>query len=125
MRIVGLPIPLPFNKKGIQLPGKIPIRWIHLKGMFSFFSKWKLRKVEGTLSFPDPMVNGVIYGWMSAIQAESTGRKNRLTINFLNENWCRGEVILSLGIFFQTLRGWIIPLVREMRGRKPRKGGES
>ena len=124
-RILGLPIPLHFKKKGIQLSGKIPIRWIHLKGMLSFFSKWKLRKVEGTLSFPDPMVNGVLYGWMSAIQSERTDQKNRLTINFLNENWCKGEVILSLRIFFQTLRGWIIPLVREMRGRKPRKGGES
>ena len=124
-RVLGLPIPLHFKKKGVQLPGKIPIRQIRLKGMLSFFSKWKLRKVEGTLSFPDPMVNGILCGWMSAIQAESPDRKNRVTVNFLGENWCRGEMILSLKLFFQYLRSWIIPLVREMRGRKPGKGGES
>ena len=125
MKILGSPIPLPLKKKGIQLFGKLPMRWIYLKGIFSFLSKWKLKKVEGTFSFPDPMVNGVLYGWMSAIHAGSADRKNRVTVNFLGENWSGGEMTLSLKIFFQYLRSWIFPLIREMRGRKVRKGGES
>ena len=125
MRILGLPLPLPLKKKGIQLFGKLPIRWVYLKGMFSFLPKWKLKKVEGTFSFPDPMVNGVLYGWMSAIQAGRADRKNRMTVNFLGDNWCGGEMTLSLKIFFQYLRSWIFPLIRERRGRKVRKGGEA
>ncbi len=125
MKVLGSPIPLPLKKKGIQLLGKLPIRWIYLRGIFSFFPKWKLKKVEGTVSFPDPMVNGVLYGWMSAIQTGRADRKNHVAVNFLGENWCRGEMTLSLKIFFQYSRSWIFPLIREMRGRKARKGGES
>ncbi|MCJ7785878.1 MAG: hypothetical protein MUP41_18255 [Desulfobacterales bacterium] len=125
MKILGSPISLPLKKKGIQLFNKLPIRWIDLKGIFSFLPKWKLKKVEGTFSFPDPMVNGVLYGWMSAIQAGRADRKNRVTVNFLGENGCGGEMTLSLKIFFQYLRSWIFPLIREMRGRKVPKGGES
>jgi len=113
------------KKNGVHLFGKLPVRWIYLKGIFSFLSKWKLKKVEGTFSFPDPMVNGVLYGWMSAIQAGGVDRKNRVTVNFLGENWCEGEMTLSLKIFFQYLRSWIFSLIRERRGRKGRKGGES
>jgi hypothetical protein len=125
MKILGFPIPLPLKKKGIQLFGKLPIRWIYWKGNFSFLPKWKLKKVEGTFSFPDPMVNGVLYGWMSAIHAGRADRKNRVTVNFLGENWFGGEMTLTLKTFFQYLRSWIFPLIREMRGRKVRKGGES
>ena len=123
MRILGLPIPL--RRKRIQLTGKLPMRWIYLKGILSFLSRWKIKKVEGTLSFPDPMVNGVLYGWMSAIQTGRADRKCHATVNFLGENWCRGEVTLSLKILFHHLRSWIFPLIREMRGRKLRKGGKS
>jgi len=125
MKILGSPIPLPSTKKGFRLSGKLSLQWIHLKQMFSFLPKWKLKKVEGTFSFPDPMVNGVLYGWMSAIQAGRADRKNRVTINFLGENGCKGEMTLSLRILFQYLRNWIFPLIREMRGKKARKGGES
>jgi hypothetical protein len=124
-KILGVPISLPLKKKKIQLPSHLPIRWIYLKGIFSILTKWKLKKVEGTLSFPDPMVNGILYGWISAIQTGRADRKINVTVNFLGENWCRGEVTLSLKILFHHLRSWIFPLVREMRGRKPRKGGES
>lgn len=124
-KILGVPIPLPLKKKKIRLPNQLPIRWIYLKGIFSFLTKWKLKKMEGTLSFPDPMVNGILYGWISAIQTGRADRKINVTVNFLGENWCRGEAILSLKILFHHLRSWIFPLIREMRGRKPRKGGES
>ena len=125
MRILRLPIPLPLKKKKIQFPAKLPIRWVYLKGIFSFLTGWKLKRVEGTFSFPDPMVNGVLYGWMSVFQTQKSDRKVRLTVNFLGENWCEGEMTLSLKILFQYLRSWIFPLIREMRGRKVRKGGES
>lgn len=119
--IVGIPIPLPLRMKKTRLPGKFPIRWIYLKGMFSFFTKWKLEKVEGTLSFQDPMVNGILYGWMSALQAGRVNRRINVTVNFLGENWCSGEVTLSPKILFHNFRSWIFPLIREMRGKKPEK----
>ncbi len=123
VKILGVPIPL--KKKRIQLPKKLPVRWIYLKGIFSFLAKWKLKKVEGTLSFPDPMINGMLYGWMSAMETARVDRKIHVTVNFLGENWCRGEVTLSLKILFHHLRSWIFLLIREMRGKKPQKGGES
>jgi hypothetical protein len=122
-KILGLPIPLPLRKKRVSLRGKLSIRWVDLKGVLSLLPKWKLKKVEGTFSFPDPMVNGVLYGWMSAIQGEKADRKNYPTVSFLGENWCRGEMTLSLKIFVRYLRSFVFPLILERRGRKPRKGG--
>jgi hypothetical protein len=124
-KIFGLPIPLPLKKKKGQPPSQLPIRWIYLKGIFSFLTKWKVKKVEGTLSFPDPMINGILYGWISAIQTGRANQKAHVTVNFLGENGCRGEVTLSLKILFHHLRSWVFPLSREMRGKRPRKGGES
>jgi hypothetical protein len=124
-KILGLPIPLSFKKKKIQFPSQLPIRWVYMKGIFSFLAKWKVKKVEGTLSLPDPMVNGVLYGWMSAIHTVRADHKVHVTVNFLGENGCQGEVTLSLRILFHHLRSWILPLIREMRGKKSRKGGES
>jgi len=125
MRILRLPIPLPLKKKKIQFPVKLPIRGIYLKGIFSFLRGWKLKKVEGTLSFPDPMVNGVLYGWMSAFQTQKASGRIHLTVNFLGENWCRGQATLSLKALFHHIRSWIFPLIREMKERKPQKGGVS
>ena len=125
MRILGLPIPLLLKKKRIRSPVKLPVQWIYLKGIFSFLTGWKLKKLEGTFSFPDPMVNGVLYGWMSAFGTQKATGKIHLTVNFLGENWCRGQATLSLKAFFHHIRSWIFPLIREMRGRKPRKGGVS
>jgi hypothetical protein len=124
-KIFGRSIPLPLKKKKIPIPRRIPIRWIYLRGLFSFFTKWKIKKVEGSFSFPDPMINGVLYGWMSAIQTERADRKVHVSINFLGENWCRGEVTLSLKMLFHHLIGWVFPLIREMRRKNLRKGGES
>ena len=123
-KILGLPVPLPLKNKGIQLPSRVPIRWIYVKGIFSFLTKWKVKKVEGTLSFPDPMLNGILYGWMSAAQTERAERKIYITVNFVGENWCRGEFTVSLRILFHHFRSWIYPLIREMRVRGAQKGGE-
>lgn len=124
-KILGLSIPLSLKRKKIQFPSQLPIRWVYMKGIFSFLAKWKVKKVEGTLSLPDPMVNGVLYGWMSAIHTMRADHKVHVTVNFLGENGCKGEVTLSLRILLHHLRSWILPLIREMRGKKSRKGGES
>jgi hypothetical protein len=124
-KILGISIPVPLKKRRIPIFRKPPIQWIYLKGVFSFITKWKIKKMEGSISFPDPMINGVLYGWMSAIQTERKSPNIYVRVNFLGENWCRGEVTLSLKILFHHLRMWIFPLIREMRRKNPRKEGES
>jgi hypothetical protein len=113
-KILGFPIPFGFKKKKTHFP----IRWVYLKEGFSFLSKWKLKKVEGTFSFSDPMVNGLLYGWMSAIQTGKACRKINVTINFLGENRCSGEAILSLKSFFQHLKRWVFLFLQERRGKR-------
>ena len=119
-KIVGLPIPSRFKQKGTRFP----IKWGYLKGALSFLTKWKLKKVEGTFSFPDPMINGLLYGWISAIETGKADRKINVTINFLGENWCSGEAMISPKIMLHHLKGWMLPLLKEMRGRRSRRGGE-
>jgi hypothetical protein len=119
MKILGFPKSLGSKQENIHFP----VRWVYLKGTLSFLKEWKLKKLEGTLSFPDPMVNGLLYGLTSAIDAGKTDRKIDVTINFLGENWCRGEVIISLKMLFHHLRRWIVPFIKEMRVRRPLRGG--
>ncbi len=122
-RVLGFPIHFRLKKKEIQLLVRLPVREVYLKGILSFLAGWKLKKVEGTLSFSDPMVNGVLYGWMSAFQTEKPGRKVRLTVNFSGENWCRGQATLSLSVLLYHIKSWILPFICEMRRRKSRQGG--
>jgi len=61
-------IPIPY-RSGAKRDKKTPfpqIGWIDLKEALSFLREWKLQRVEGTLSFQDPMVNGIRYGGLSA-----------------------------------------------------------
>jgi hypothetical protein len=113
-KILGFPIPFGFKKKKTHFP----IRWVYLKEGFPFLSKWKFKKVEGTFSFPDPMVNGLLYGWMSAIQTGKACRKINVTINFLEENRCSGEAIISMRTFLQHLRKWVFLFLQERRGKR-------
>jgi hypothetical protein len=117
-KILGCPIPIPLKKRKIQLPSQPPIRWVYLKGIFSFLTKWRLNKVEVALSFPDPMVNGILYGWASAIETRKANRRIHVAVNFLGENWCRGEVAVSVKTLFHYFRSWIFLLIREIRGKK-------
>jgi hypothetical protein len=89
-----------------------------LKGILSFLTKWRLNKVEVALSFPDPMVNGILCGWASAIETRKANRRIHVAVNFLGENWCRGEVAVSVKTLFHHFRSWIFPLIRETRGKK-------
>jgi hypothetical protein len=125
-KLLGCSIPIPLRKKKkIELPRQPPIRWVYLKGISSFLTKWRLHKAEGALSFPDPMVNGILYGLTSVIGTGKANRRIRVTVNFLGENWCRGEVTVSLRTLFHHLRSWIFPLICEIRRKKTSKGGVS
>ncbi len=111
----GLAIPLPFpaGSGRIHFP---TMRWAYLKETFSFLKEWKLKKMGGSLSFPDPMVNGLLYGWLSAIKTEKVGQKVNMSINFVGENWCSGEATISGKTLLGHLKRWILPLLRKTRG---------
>jgi hypothetical protein len=70
------------------------------------------------------MLNGILYGWMSAIATEKADRNIDLTINFLGENWCSGEATVSPKALFHHLRRWALLFLRERRRRRPSRGGE-
>ena len=73
-KMFGLTIPIPPSAAS----GKIHsprMRWVYFKEAFSFLREWELKKVEGSLSFPDPMVNGLLYGWLSALETRKVDRK--------------------------------------------------
>ncbi len=109
----GLTIPAPFPSASEKIHFRT-LRWTYLKEAFSFLKEWKFKKVEGSLSFPDPMVNGLLYGWLCALEKEKVDRNINLTINFLGENWCSGEATISVKALFGHLKRWILPLFREV-----------
>jgi hypothetical protein len=112
-KLIGVPIPFRLRKKRIHFP----IRWGYAKEFFSFLRGWRLKKIEGTLSLPDPMMNGVLYGWLSGLETGKKGRKIRISVNFLGENWFSGEAVLPLRVLFGRLKSWVCLLLRERRGR--------
>ncbi len=114
-KILGFPIPFRLRQKKIHFP----IRWVYLKEAFSFLTKWRLKKVEGTFSLPDPMMNGLLYGWISALEIVKAGRKIHVTINFLGENRFSGEAVLSLKAFSHHLRRWVFLLLQKRKGGRP------
>ncbi len=125
IKILGVPVPFAMKKKKIQLPSRLPIQWRYLKGFFSFLTEWRVKRVEGTFSLPDLMMNGILYGWMSAIQTGEPDRRIEVTVNFSGENWLKGEFTISLKTLFRHFRSWGFPLIREMREKKSKKGGET
>jgi hypothetical protein len=62
------------------------------------------------------MMNGLLYGWISALETGKAGRKIHVTINFLGENRFSGEAIISLKIFFHHLKRWVFFLLQEKWG---------
>jgi hypothetical protein len=125
IKILRMPVPLSLTKEKGRFSGLPPLRWLYLKGVFSFLTEWKMKKVEGTLSFPDPMTNGVVYGWMTAARtAWDRDGKIDVTVNFSGENRLEGEFTVSLTTLVQHFRSWIYPLIREMRSKKVSQGGE-
>lgn len=120
--IFRMPIPYRPKAKREKKAHLHQMRWTYLKEVFSFLREWKLKKVEGTLSFQDPMVNGILYGWLAAIESGKKNQKPNLSINFLGENWCSGEATISPKVLFCYFVRWVPFLFRERR-RSP-KGGK-
>jgi hypothetical protein len=112
-KLIGVPVPIRLGKKKIHFP----VRWEYAKEILSFLRGWRLKKIEGKLSLPDPMMNGVLYGWLSALETGRKGRKVRLSVNFLGENRFSGEAVLPLRVLFGRLKSWVCFLLRERRGR--------
>lgn len=117
-KVVGIPIPFDIRVKGRRMDLR-GMRWIYLKRVFFLLKEWELKKVEGALSFPDPMVNGVLYGWLSVLETGRVNRRVNLSINFRGENWFTGEATISPKVLFYHLRR-ILPLFRERRGAAQR-----
>jgi hypothetical protein len=123
-KVLRIPLPLSLMKEKTGFSGLPPFRWLYLKGIFSFLTEWKMKRVEGTLSFQNPMVNGMLYAWMSAARSvlDKDG-KVEVTVNFLGENRLEGEFTISLKTLVHHFGSWIYPLIREMRGKRAVKGG--
>ncbi len=114
IKILGFSIPFRPRQKRFHFH----IRWIYLREALSFLTKWKIKKVEGTFSLPDPMMNGCLYGWISAFETVKPSRKINVTVNFLGENRFSGEAALFPKAFFQHLKKVVVLLLREKRRRK-------
>lgn len=121
IKILGGTIPLPLRRVRVEPSKRVPIRWVYLKGILSFITDWRIKKIEGAISFQDPMINGVLYGWVSAVRSWNSDQKIHLSLNFLGENWCRGEIFTSPKVLFYHLRKWIFPMFREIRGKKTKR----
>ncbi len=107
-----------WRSPGVHLPRR---RWVGLKEVLSFIRAWELKRAEGTFSLEDPMVNGVLYGWLSAFNPDRENRKINLSINFVGENWCSGEAVVSPKVLFHHFLRWLLLYFRK-RWKLP-KGG--
>jgi hypothetical protein len=114
-KLLRFPIPVSLRRRRVHFS----MRWVHLKEVLSFLAKWRLKRVEGTLSLPDPMMNGLLYGWISAFGKGKGTRKVNVSINFLGENRLTGEAVLPLKPFFHHLRRWVFLLLKEKREKRP------
>jgi hypothetical protein len=103
--------PLPFNLSAGKAP--FPPRWTYVKRALSLLKDLELKKIEGSLSFSDPMTNGILYGWLCALQWEGKDRRAEVTVNFRQENWLQGEVTLSSKKMFHHLKKWLLTLYRD------------
>jgi len=119
LKVLGIPIPLPPSPNKVTFP----MRWFYIKNGISFIAHWRLERLEGTISFSDPMINGVLYGWLSALEGVKPKKKFGVTINFLGTNNFSGQASIPPRVLFTHLRRWILPLFLEM-GRAKRKQRE-
>ncbi len=119
LKILGFPLRFQPSLNKVRFP----VRWPTIKNGLSFLTQWRLERIEGTISFPDPMVNGVLYGWLSAVEGIKSRQRFRVTINFLGKSNVSGQASIPLKILLRHLRGWILPLFLEMaRSRRKQRG---
>ncbi len=118
IRIMGIKIPFPFKRRRIYIPKKL----VYIKKGYSFLRKWKVKEIEADISFSDPMINGIAYGMMSAIDTIKIDQRVKVNINFFGKNRLKAEFLISNWEFMKNLISFFIPLLIEMR-RGHRKGG--
>ena len=108
VRVLGLPIPLARE----ALRSSDEFRLTHVKEAARFIREWRLDDLEGSFSFPDPMVNGVLYGLGEVFDLGQEHPKRKVTVNFVGENWLSGEASLSNVTLLRQLAAWVLPLIR-------------
>ncbi len=125
VKIFGFPLPFPIRinlEKASNL--RVPIRWRYIKGIISLLKSLNIHRIEVAISLPDPMVNGILYGGWVIFQHKVQGKGIYGTVNFLGQNWSRGEVSLPLKDGITHFKKWIFPMLLEIRGKGEKKGGD-
>ncbi|MGQ9509741.1 MAG: hypothetical protein ACUVTN_10125 [Thermodesulfobacteriota bacterium] len=120
VKVFRIPLPVRMKRKKFY-DLRFLLRMKYLKEILSFLKDWKIKRIEVSVSPHDPMMSGVLYGCSVLLQPWMKEKMIQGTVNFLGQNWFRGEVILSLKDGIDHLRKWILPLLLEMRRREKRK----
>lgn len=117
-----LPVQIRFKQEKVPNIGVL-LRWRYIKGLFSLLKDLKIHEVEATVSLPDPMINGILYGGWAIFQHKAQGKGIYGRVNFLGQNRCKGKVSLSLKDGLSHFKKWIFPMLQEGRRRGKRKEG--
>lgn len=118
IKIMGLKMPFSITRERIYIPKK----FIYLKKGYSFLRKWRIKQIEADLSLSDPMVNGVLYGTMRAIETLRMDQRFNVNINFLGINRLKADFLISYWEFIKHLISFFFPLFIDMK-RGLKKGG--
>lgn len=122
IKMFGFPVPIRINiEKASNF--RIPIRWRYVKGMVSLLKSLNIQRIETAISLPDPMINGILYGGWAVFQNQIREKKVHGRVNFLGQNWCKGEVSLPLKAGITHFKKWIFPMLQEIRRKGEKKGG--
>lgn len=119
IKIMGFKIPFLTPNQRIYIPKKL----IYLNKGYSFLRQWRLKKIALEVSFSDPMMNGITYGIMKAVEAIKGEQRVEININFLGKNRLKAEFVISYWEFIRNLVSFLFPLLIEMR-RGFKKGGK-
>lgn len=122
IKVFKFPIPVQIQMDREKLSNlRVLVRWNYLKGIFSLLKDLKALRIEATVSLPDPMVNGLLYGGWAMFQEGARRKGIDGTVNFLGQNWCKGEVSLSLRDGIIHFKKWVFPMLLEIRRKGRRK----
>lgn len=122
LKIFGFPIPIRINIEKVS-NFRVPIRWKYVKGTVSLLKSLNIHRIETAISLPDPMINGILYGGWAIFQNKVKEKRIYATVNFLGQNWWKGEVSLPLKAGLAHFKKWILPMLLEIRRKGKKKGG--
>lgn len=111
IRVFGIDIPILLKIKDFIIPLKIK----YMKRWYLFIRQLKVKRIDANISFNDPMLNGIAYGIVSALDALGRDHRLNININFLGSNRYSGDFLISYKAFFKQLFKLIFPLLSEMR----------